>query len=484
MTTLLLLLAAAAPGVDDLFDPFSSAFPTSGDRVRRKQAAFERLLAKNGPGSMLKALARCEGGYRKAAAARDKEYKRFAKTAGSYHGFIEKYRRNYIKREKREPVDIPMPDSLEKGYINAEIAMKRANSIVLRELTFHRWALDRLARMAPGADEKFRAVMRSQLGHKNVHQQLRAVRLLSLAREEQALTELLSKRARPATLAAAAETGQGTGAAALLTHDAWQVRSAAAHGLRYARSREAVAALVARAGQEKGIVADDLHASLVALRGGVETDWPAWWKAQPDSWRPALVRRRIRTNDAFVGTPSSSGRTAFTLPTGSQRVILCVPAGSPVVDEETLRFLGTLPQSARFGVVAFGTGAKPYKKGLIENRPAERAALKKWLAKQKEGRALDTWTGLEAAFDMADAGRGKPPRADTIVVVSPDRPTARDFTMAVVCNPRQIGFELAHRNQLLRLRILAYGQSGGGESYFLQELASPYGGGYRPISPR
>ena len=171
----------------------------------------------------------------------------------------------------------------------------------------------------------------------------------------------------------------------------------------------------------------------------------------------------------------------FGLQTGSERFVLCLgaAAGWPAVQEEVLRFLGTAPERAEFGVVAFGAGASAFRKSLAGNTGTNRAALAKWMKGLELGGRNDLWTGLDAAFDLAEEEG-----ADTLVVFNPARPTEVGDSPATLFRPRQIWFALSYRNALLQIRVLAYGRSDGGDAHFLQGLAREYGGGCIPLPSR
>jgi Mg-chelatase subunit ChlD len=163
-------------------------------------------------------------------------------------------------------------------------------------------------------------------------------------------------------------------------------------------------------------------------------------------------------------------------------VILCVDAsaGWEAVQAEVARYLGTLPERAQFGLVAYGMGARGFKKGLVAASGANRQAAAKWMAAQKLSGRTDVYDGLQLALDLADGGAKRPAKADTIVVVALQRPTEVGLSPTLVASPRQIALEIGRRNALLQLRIHAFGVSGGGQAYYLQKLARAFGGGFRP----
>ena len=135
-----------------------------------------------------------------------------------------------------------------------------------------------------------------------------------------------------------------------------------------------------------------------------------------------------------------------------------------------------MPERAEFAVVAYGAGAAAFKRGLVANNATNRKALATWMRGLELGARNDIWTGLDLAFDLAGKAR-----ADTIILVNPTRPTLVGDSPALVTRPVQIGYELEYRNELLGIRILGHGTSGGGDSYYLQGLAAQFGGGFIPL---
>jgi len=469
LVALILLLASAAPGLDDLFDPFSAAFPGSGDRIKRKQAAFEEHLARRGPAVLFKAMQRCDPAVEEVVKKRDAMYGRFSKAHARYAGWMEDYAKKYRRKHGRDPADFPMPESLNKGYLDQELAMKAANSLVERELGFHRWALERLARAAPEADERFKAALEAGLRAKSPHQRLRAARLLALVPGWDPAAAFARER-HPAVAAALAP------GAAALDHESWVVRAGGVAVLRGRRTKESVDALVARWPKEQGRSQDDLHDALAWLTNRVESDWPAWWQAASAGFQPSPPPPAAPPQpDRVVPPISPSGRACFALPTGSERFVLCVGTarGWAEIQKEINRFLATVPESAEFALVAFGAGAEPFKRGLVANSGTNREALAKWMEKREPGARNDLWTGMDAAFGIAEEGS-----ADTLILFNPGPPTQIGDSPALVTSPRQIWYELSYRNALLGVRVLGYGASGGGDSYFLQELAREQRGGF------
>jgi len=468
--TPLILILAATPGLDALFDPFSDEFPRGGGRIAGKQAAFDEHLEKRGPGRMLRAMRRCEDAVGELREKSDDAHDRLLKARAKYRGWMEDYREKYRRREKRDPAHYPMPESLNKEYLDRELDVREANSLLMREMGFHRWAFDRLAEAAPHADGRQRALLEKELRARSPHQRLRAARLLRLVPGFEPAKHFERER-HPAV---AAELAPG---AAALGHESWVARAGAIRVLRQRRERASVEALVARWPEETGRLRDDLHDALARLTGRVESDWPAWWKALPADWAPGPPPPRGK-EERVVECLSPDDRRVFGLQTGSERLVLCLgaAAGWPAIREEALRFLGAAPERAEFGVVAFGAGAEAFRKSLAPNTGTNRKALAKWMEDRELGGRNDLWTGLDAAFDLT----GKE-GADTLVVVNPAPPTEVGESPAKLFRPRQILYALSHRNALLQVRVLAYGRSGGGDAYFLQELAREYGGGCIPL---
>jgi len=468
LNSLVILLALAGPGLDDLFDPLSPKFPISGARLKIKRTLFTRLLGEKGPATMLKAMAKCEPAVVELRKHRASVHKEFLKLRAQYFGWIEEYRKSYRRKNKRDPGDYPMPESLEKAYIAKELAIKEANSIVLRELRFYDWALDQLA--THPLDKKFRAAALAGVRKKNVHHALRCIRVL---RGDAQLRRIKLKS--PIVSAALIEACGGP----FVRGGDWRVLSASAQIM----GPDDIASAVAVWKTATGLVRDDLNQGLTRLNGGEVEDWAAWLAELPEDWKPEQLKpaplrgkgAKVDGQDSrAVVVPTPSGRSCFGLPTGSQRFILCVPANSPGVNTEIERFLGSVPSSAEFALIVFGAGAAKFRKKMVANSGGNRAAALKWLQGRHVTSGMDTYSGLDLALTFAA-------KADTLILVSPGRPTARDYSAALVCSSRQIGFEIEYRNRLHRLRILAFGRSTGGESFYLQRIVRPYGGGFRQL---
>jgi len=466
--------ATAAVTLDDLFDSSARDIPAQG-RLTFKQQAFERLLAARGAASVVRAMRRIESGLADLDKRRDKVYARFLKAHKKYFDW---------RRKKTDDAEA-VPAGINKAFLAAEREIRGVNSIVYNDLAFHEWALTRLAKFQRTPDGDYLVALVKDVRHKNPHQRLRCLRLLGIPTDAAALKALRSAseaERHPAVAAALAATGQTDTGKALLS-DQWTVRAGAIEGFRRQRTRASAATLVRRLAVEKGRLQDDLRDALVWIAGDEQPDWAAWLKALPEDWAPSPPRPAAppSPDDAHpMGT--ASGRTCFGLPTGSERVVLCVDGGAALaaVAKEVERYLGILPPRAEFGIVVYGVGARVFKKKLVAATGANRAAAAKWMAGLKLAGRTDIHDGLELAFDLVGGDGKRPARADTLVLVALQRPSQVGLSPTRVGNPRQIALEWARRNALLRVRLLAFGKSSGGESYYLQNLARPYGGGFRP----
>ena len=478
---LLLHLSLGAPALaaDDLFDPFSRAFGDGANRGRAKQAAFDRRLAKRGAASMVNSLAKIEGAVIKLDKARAKEHARFVKARTAYFGW----------RATHSDDAEDVPPGLNKMYLAAELAMLRINSIHFRELAFHDWVETRLRTLARSADDKMLRALVAGLRSRSPRQRLRCVRMLAEAPADRAAAPIaaaLGKEKHPAVLAQLLSLGRAEVPDAALFHAAWTVRAGAIEGLGARLDRPSAVRLLARRGKEKGRLQDDVEHALSVIAGEQRPDWPAWLKGLPPDWK-AGVRPSPPPLNRDLASPciSATDRTCFGLPTGSERIVICVDGatGREQVRAEVRRFLESLPERAQFALVAFSDGADRFKKKPVAASGANRAAAVRWLEKRKPGKRADLYDGLKLAFDIADGGSSKPARMDTIVLFVPRRPTAVGDSPTLVANPPQIALEFARRNRLLRIRVHATARSGGGEAYYLQALARPYGGGIRQTGP-
>jgi len=476
--SLLLLLAlslpAAASTLDDLFDFSSRAYGAKGNRLAAMQRDFDRLLGVKGPAAVVRALRKVEPGLAGLEKQRKKVYARFLKAHTAYFGWRKK------KSDNAEDV----PHGINKAFLDAELQIRRVNTVVYRDLTFLEWSLARLAERHPVPDGKYLAALTKGLRARNPHQRLRCIRLIAPSQDPAALAALAAASAserHPAVAAALAAIGKGDCSSALL-QDAWTVRAGGIAGLRVRRDRAAAALLVPRLAREHGRLIDDIHGALFWIAGGEQADWAGWLIGLPVEWKPVgYPERDPLGREVAIPTPSAAGRECFGLPTGSTRIILCVDAAlGSAARGEVARFLGTLPASAEFGIVTFGAGARAFKKKLVTASGANRAAATKWMERIDLAGRADIYDGLQLAFDLADAGKNRPARADTIVLAAPQRPSRSGLSPTLVDNPRQIALEIGRRNALLRVRIHAFGRSSGAQSYYLQQLARAYGGGFKP----
>jgi len=476
--SLLLLLALSAPAsaspLDDLFEFSSRAYGAKGNLLAAKQSEFERLLGTKGPAAIVRALRKAEPGLAELQKQRKKEYARFSKAHAAYFGWRQK------KSDNAEDV----PRGINRAFLDTERQIRAVNTIVYRHLTFVEWSLARLQERYPAPTGKYLAALTKGIRDRNPYQRLRCIRLLAPSDDPAALEALAAAFAserHPAVAAALAATGKGDCSPAML-QDAWTVRAGGIAGLRIHRDRAVAALLVPRLARERGRLLDDIHGALSWIAGGERADWAEWLAGLPARWTPvAYPEKDPPGEDVAIATPSASGRVCFGLPTGSTRVILCVDAAlGAAARGEIARFLGTLPASAEFGIVAFGAGARAFKKKLVAASGANRAAAAKWMERVDLAGRADIYDGLQLAFDLADAGKNRPARADTIVLAAPQRPTRTGMSPTLVDNPRQIALEIGRRNALLRVRIHAIGLSTAAQSYYLQQLARAYGGGFKP----
>ena len=151
-TALLLLVLsapAAAVSLDDLFDSTSREFQGAGNRLTRKQQAFEQLLRDKGPAAVVRAMRRFESGYAGLEKQRAKTYARFLKAHGKYFGW----------RAKKSDDAEAVPAGINKAFLAAEREMRGVNSIVYNDLAFLEWALGRLSGQHPVPEGDYLAAL-------------------------------------------------------------------------------------------------------------------------------------------------------------------------------------------------------------------------------------------------------------------------------------------------------------------------------------
>jgi len=484
---LALLPAAPAPAAElsfkEIFDPFSPAFPVDGSRTERKQKAFDRAAADAGPAK----VARQFRGFEKAMAELDKALARdhaaYMKISAEWWGWRRKYEQETLKKLGRLPAEYPIPPALNQAFLDREKQFRATRSLKLRERLFQEWAVARTGELALALDEagraKAAASFAAELRQRNPYQRLRAVQLLDALGAREEIDGALKHEGQPGVLAALAAAASWEAAAPLLQHADWRVRAGAIRAARRARSREAVAALLPPAFIiEEGRLLDDRTDALRDLTGQeIGTDdhaWQEWWKGVGPGWSPAPAPAPPSEIDRAQapGVYSDGGIHFLDVATRSQAIVWCLDASIPEAWEELKARAESgvrlLPEGSRFGVVVFAGEVDVFRKKLVEANESNRQALASFLGKVKAGGGADLWGGLSAALDLAEDG------ADTLFLTAISGPRSGLYE-----DPRQVALEANVRNALLGIRIHTFGRSEGAESFYLQELARPFGGTHK-----
>ena len=490
--------AAGELSPKEVYDPFHPAFPASGRRLGNKKAAFELCVRRGELVALIREMKRMEP----AIAAIDKRiaaaWAIYLKSGGKFFGWREAYEQSHLRKFGQMPSEYPIPEAIQKDFIKKEIALKRTLSIKRSERAFQAWVEVRLAQLLardPEGRAKAVAALAKGLKDRSAIQRLRCATLLGAIRDDAAAAGALATAAgserHPGVLAVLAE---GAPNARLLDHAAWPVRAGAIRGFLRARTRAGVEALVGRLPKEGFRLVDDLVDALASLRGErVGADhaaWLKWLSSLPGDWQPRHAPPPPAESEDDRAQPprveSTGGIRFFGIPLRSRGLVYCVDGSNPraweMVRERVVASLETLPDDIEFGLVVYGRKVTRFKKKLVASSPANvqaaEALLKKFEPKPMkfEGNA-DLHLGMMAAFDLAGGGRNSTPTADTICLV-----TLRGPDIGLYRSPSQVAQEIVARNRLLGIRIHAVGKSGGGESFYLQDIARQFGGTH--VGPR
>ena len=155
---LTLLLAAAAsaaePGAKEVFEGFDSSFPPGSGRLGVKQRIVERCIAKGQTVALLRNLKRMEPALAAVQKRIDADHAAFEKSGKKFFGWREAYERDYAKKHGSLPSEYPVPQAIQKDFIDKEIALKRSLSAKRAERAFQRWAEERLGKLLEGEAPK------------------------------------------------------------------------------------------------------------------------------------------------------------------------------------------------------------------------------------------------------------------------------------------------------------------------------------------
>lgn len=477
------MAAAAEPGFNEVFDPFDGAWPIKGKRSQMRRAAFDREVARRGVALAIKSFAGFEDACQAIQKRLDKDYAKYLELARKWWGWRRAYEQSYARKHGRPPATYPIPPGLNKAFIDQELQFKATRSLKLKERLLHQWAMERVGELLFGLDAHDRAQAEAVLGnglkHKNQHQRLRCARLLGRLPDAPGIPGALRTIQNPGVLAALVAGAPEAAAAPYLEHAAWPVRAGAIRALRRSGTRHAVEQLVAAHAREKGRLRDDAADALRAVTGERPGDWKEWWSGAAADWAPPPKPPKGEIDlSASPGVFSDGKVTCFGIATSSRALVYCVEAARAdsweSLRDEVIRSVETLPDGAKFGIVVYGTEAKPWRKKPANSDAGTRASAVAFLNKQKPSGGADLFAGLTAALKLAGGGRSAPPAADTIFLG-----TFFGQATGLYEEARQAALEVLPQNELKGVRIHAWGKSGGGDSYYLQTICRQFEGTHK-----
>ena len=405
-----------------------------------------------------------------------------------------------FEKEKKDNVRLGILDAMRKGGYDG------LGEFVLEALEDKSWAIRRLSvlALAAGGD----AAM--------------APSILNLSEDPEpavrcAVIDGLTHMKAPETLVAA----HGH-----LADEAWQVRTSAVRSLGIVRHLDSIPLLIARLEAEEGRLISDIGKSLDNLTGktyGTRLKlWKSFWEAYGDRYqiptdeelaklRATQAKNRqkygIEGGTSFHGVETPSRSMLFVIDVSGSMEDLVVDkerfdganydswARMDIVKTELLSTVESLEPHVRFGIIAFATDMKKWKKTLVPaNVINKESALdfvkrleplggnsKSDLAAAGLGRAADlssgktnTYGALSLALGLEDKGRGKKEEylgeVDTIFFLSDGRPTHGTFI-----EPKEVGERITEAN-LIRKVVIHTIAIGNFEKTFMKGLAEDNGG--------
>lgn len=214
----------------------------------------------------------------------------------------------------------------------------------------------------------------------------------------------------------------------------------------------AVDALVSILQTVPGEVRGDIVQRLTAVTGeqlGLDPPaWAAWWKENqatfefPDGPFPAISRAEaLKLTSMYYGMPIYAARLVFVLDTsGSMR--------GPRIEaakRELVSAINGLPEGVYFGVLAFNSDVRSWRRQLELASPENRAKAVMFVQSQGLGRSTASYDALEAAFDfdtesiyfLTDGAPHGGKVTDTVEIV--DVISRLNFTRRVTVNAIGIG---------------------------------------------
>lgn len=445
---LALLLAAEAPGLKDLFDPFSEEFPADGSRPAAKERALGAWLAGGGAPRLVALLGALEGGEKALARVDERTARQVevhAEALRKFEAARDAYARKYRREHGRDPAEWPRDPSVDRAILAEELRLKECRARRLHEWMFQSAAFEAALRALAALPEAERApcvdALAAGLRSANRRQRLRCFDLLVAAGRRDVAAGAAEAERDPAfqgVLLRAVDDPGPLGRA--LGAPAWQVRAGAFAALGRIGTPEA-RRLVEAAQVSGRLVYDRLR----ALGSG----------GPPPPEPPPF------------GVPTSSERQVFAID-----VSLASAAILPSVVEQLMHALDALPERGVFGLVCFAETAKPWRNAVVPASAANRRAAAAELGKRTPaGAGADVHGAFLAALELCRAGD-----ADTIVYVSAAEPEA-----GLAIHPQMIGAEIAALARLSGVAIHTVGRSTEKHREYLQQISRESGGIHVPI---
>jgi HEAT repeat protein len=312
-----------------------------------------------------------------------------------------------------------------------------------------------------------------------------------------------------------------------LDDDVWQVRASAVAALSTVRRKESIPPLIARMEVEEGRLVADMGAALGEITGrnfGVRTElWQRFWDTYADRYviptDEELAALRLKQAERAEQYASTTGTSYHGIETPSRAILFVIDVsgsmenvvvekerfeggGYPsmlridIVKTELARTIEALEPYVEFNILAFATGVKTWKKGLVKANVLNKSSAMDWARRleaiggaSKEDLARAGLVGsanLEAGKTnthgalMAALMAPRPGKkdndyevaVDTIFFLSDGRPSHGDFV-----DPDDILREVRRVNDLRKivLHTIAIGEF---QKTFMKRLASENGGVY------
>ena len=312
----------------------------------------------------------------------------------------------------------------------------------------------------------------------------------------------------------------------LLEDEAWQVRASAIQALGRVRHKDSIPRLIARFDAEEGRLVEDVGNALDAITGrtlGTRVDqWKRFWERNaarfeiPTDAELAKLAEAAAKNKARYVTPGSTSFGGIDTPSRSILFVIDVsgsmedlvvqrerfeggdyPSWSrmDIVKTELARTVEGLESYVKFGIVAFATDTKRWKKKLVPANVINKKSALDFIKKleplggnskielQQAGLAgsanlgagkTNTWGALSLALGIAEKGKNSREEylsaVDTVFFLSDGRPTHGKYI-----DTKDILERIVEANRLRKvvLHTIAIGDF---SKAFMEQLADRNGG--------